>query len=157
MNYTDPYHDPLYYEKKTVNYVLPPISPLEYKLQDPELDAANELFSDRLRQHADRVRLVNEQLAERDRIGEAHMEEIDKAAMKCGGYLESLNMHPAPFFNQAIESKRQLLARMLLDLEGQKRQEAERCWADKARLQVEALEATVDYESSVRKYRQLML
>ncbi|MBT5141083.1 MAG: hypothetical protein HN559_17555 [Gemmatimonadetes bacterium] len=155
MNYTDPYYDISYAHSRPVKYITPVTSMLEDQLQDPGFEAASLLFEDRLRQHGNRVQLLNTQLAERDQIGQEHIDEINKAAMKCSGYLESLNDRQFPFAEPAVESKRQMLARMLLELEGQKRQEVSKCWADKAKLQTETLEATVDYEGSVRKHRQL--
>ncbi len=129
---------------------------LEYRIQDdPGLEAANLLFSDRLRQQTNRVRLLNQQLMERQKIGQVHVDEIDKAMLKCDGYLASLNQIQFPFANPEVEHKRQLLARMLLDMEGQRRQEIVHSWADQASLQVDFLEAMADHDSSVRKYRLL--
>ena len=122
---------------------------------DPGLDAANLLFSDRLRQQTARVRLLNQQLMEREKIEQTHVDEIDRAMMKCDGYLASLNDTQFPFANPEVENKRQLLARMLLDMQGQRRQEIIHSWADKARVHADFLEAMADYDSGVRKHRLL--
>jgi len=129
---------------------------LEYRLEtDPGLEAANLLFSDRLRQQTVRVRLLHQQLMEREEIGQTHVEEIDKAMMKCDGYLESLNEIQFPMGSPEVEHERQQLARMVLDMQGQRRQEVVHSWADQARLQVDFLEAMADRDASVRKYRLL--
>ena len=140
-----------------MTYDAPTASELEYQLQDPGLEAANLLCGDRLRQHGERVTLLNAQLAERESLEKGRIEEIDRAAMKCSGYLEALSAVSHDFRDAATENKQRHLTGILLDLEQQKRSEIERCWADKARLQTEALEANQDYETSARKYRQLMI
>ena len=92
MNYTDPYYDISYAHSRPVKYIAPVTSMLEDQLQDPGFEAASLLFEDRLRQHGNRVQLLNTQLAERDQIGHEHIDEINKAAMKCSGYLELTNL-----------------------------------------------------------------
>jgi hypothetical protein len=120
-----------------------------------DLTAASELLESRLTQHGQRRDDLADLLQTRESQAEETLYRLDEEIMRCNGYLMTLNEVIKPFSNQTVEKKRQGLALIRMNLEGQRRQEIQKAWTDRARTRQELTEAQINFENAQHRRRLL--